>query len=608
VRRDTPIVLAPGGDDRDLLAAECLAAAIAEACGVRPPIETHGRRDGLPPHLALLRGEASGPAGDAHRISVTPGGVAVEAGGAAGLRYAAETLSQLVDSRGLLPACAIDDAPDFEKRGLMLDVSRGKVPTAASLRALVDLLVRLKLNVLMLYTEHTYRFRRHPEIGSGWSPLDAETMRSLDRYAAERHVELVPTLQSLGHMHFVLSLPSYAHLAETERRWTLAPAVPGSYALLRDLYSEYLPNFRSPLFNANCDEPWDLGRGRSAELAQKLGPGGLYLAHLGRVRELAAEHGKRLLVWGDVVHAHADRLAELSRDVVLLDWGYEANDDFDRVRALADHGFEFWVCPGTSSWNSLFPRVENALANVTGFAAAGRRHGARGLLNTDWGDFGHFNLQGFSWLGYAHGAQEAWSGPLPARRFDRAFSRRVFGDRSGEIARLYRDLGACHDAGFPLRNASPLLALYFEDLGPAPFTAHASAPALRRTERALARARRRILGSRSRFRREAETWDELVYAADSSLFAVHKALAGLEWLAWRRDPGRLDAKGRRALARRLVALASEQTRLGARLRRLWLRRAEPGGFHVVQARLRGSIAGLRRAARALSKGAPPPAR
>ena len=129
----------------------------------------------------------------------------------------------------------------------MLDVSRGKVPTLATLHALVDLCVRLKLNVLMLYVEHTFRFRRHPEIGAGASPLDAASLRELDAHAAACFVDLIPSLQSLGHMERILSIPRYAPLAETERRWTLSPAEPGSYALLADLYDEFLPNFRSAL-------------------------------------------------------------------------------------------------------------------------------------------------------------------------------------------------------------------------------------------------------------------------------------------------------------------------------------------------------------------------
>src|SRR5690606_32733052 len=135
-----------------------------------------------------------------------------------------------------VPLCSIDDAPDFAKRGIMLDVSRGKVPTLETLCGLVDLCARMKLNVLMLYVEHTFRFRRHPKIGEGASPLDAETLRALDTYAAAQHVELVPNLQSLGHMEHVLKHREYHDLAETEARWTLACAEPGTYRLLADLY------------------------------------------------------------------------------------------------------------------------------------------------------------------------------------------------------------------------------------------------------------------------------------------------------------------------------------------------------------------------------------
>ena len=143
-------------------------------------------------------------------------GARLSAAGPAGLRYAVETLAQLVDARGFLPACSIEDAPDFPRRGIMLDVSRGKVPTLATLHALVDLCVRLKLNVLMLYVEHTFRFRRHPEIGAGASPLDAASLRELDAYAAGCFVDLIPSLQSLGHMERILALPRYAPLAETD--------------------------------------------------------------------------------------------------------------------------------------------------------------------------------------------------------------------------------------------------------------------------------------------------------------------------------------------------------------------------------------------------------
>lgn len=602
IREDVPIVLGPDANDGDFASALALRDALGERCGFAPPVESHARSNDLAPRIELRR-EAD--LGEAYRLVVDADRIELLGAGPAGLRYAVETLLQLVDPRGRIPACSIEDAPDLALRGLMLDVSRGKVPTPETLRGLVDLCVRLKLNALMLYVEHTFRFRRHPEIGADASPLEAATLRELDAYAAARHVELIPSLQSLGHMDHVLTLPRYQHLAETGRLWTLSPAEPGSYELLADLYDEFLPNFRSRFFNANCDEPFDLAQGKSAQRDGSLGPGGVYLEHVHRVREMAREHGKRTMIWGDVVHSHPERIPELDRDLVLLDWWYEAEHDYDRVKRFAENGIDFVVCPGTSSWNSLFPRIENSAKNIERYAAAGRRAGARGLLITDWGDFGHYNLQGYSWFGYAWAAQQAWSGDVAPRDFDRAFARCVFDDTSGETAALYRKLGALHTVGFATANGSPLQYLYFDDLDDAYFVQGTRPALLRRTLRELEAVRDRIAAAADRFRREALSREELLLAADASLLAVRKALLGLEYLAWRKRPAGRNAAARRKLARELETLATEQTRLGRTLRRLWLRRSRPSNFEITRRRLDRSVRSLRRAARALKRNRPP---
>lgn len=610
----SPIAIPAAGQDDGLFgAAVRLAEAVERRCGLRLAVESHAAPlDAATPHVALaIDPDAAVDASDqGYRIEVDARAARVVAAGIAGLRFGLATLAQLVDARGAIPACEIEDAPDFAKRGIMLDVSRGKVPDEATLRGLVDLCAGLKLNVLMLYVEHTFRFRRHPRIGQDASPLDARTLRALDGYAAERGVELVPCLQSLGHMEHVLEWPEYAGLAETDLGWTISPDEPGTYALLSDLYAEFLPNFRSPLFNANCDEPWDLERGRSAARAAELGPGGVYLEHVRRIRDLAAQHGKRTLIWGDVVHAHPERIAEIPRDLVLLDWWYEASHiDFDRVSAFARAGLDFWVCPGTSSWNSLFPRVENSLSNIARWADAGRRHAAQGLLVTDWGDFGHYNLLGNSTLAFAWSAQQAWSGESPPRRFDRAFSRVLFGDGTGEVARLYRALGAIHDPGFAIFNGSALQYLFFDDVERSFFIGAAKPRALDRCESALERFLERLRRARGRFGEHTLTFDELEYAAEASLCAVRKARAGLEYDDWRRDAAtgrQTTARQRRALARRLRDLADLQRALGRRFRRLWNARSAPSNIEMTLRRLSRSTRSLGAAARRLERNRPSP--
>ena len=591
LRNVPPIVLTPRSTDSDFATAAALQKGLLRECRIELPIETHARVEDLGPRIELHR---RGVRGQSYHLEIRPNRIQLQAEGPPGLRYAVETLVQLVGPKGEVPAGHIEDAPDLALRGILIDISRGKVPKLDTLRALVDTCVRLKLNTLMLYTEHTFRFRRHPEIGSDAWPLDAATIRELDAYAAANHVELIPTLQSLGHMHHILNIPRYRDLAASDRRWSLSPSKPGTYQLLKDLYDEYLPNFRSRLFNANCDEPVGLEDDKS------------YLEHIEHVRELAVAHGKRTMIWADVVHKNPECIGQLDRDLVLLDWWYEADHDFDRVRVFSEHGIEFLVCPGTSSWNTLFPRLQNSIDNIAGYAAAGKRHGAWGLVNTDWGDGGHYNLLGNSWFGFAWSAQQAWSGDAPREAFDRVFSRVLFGDASGKIARAYRRLGALHGTGFKVFNASPLQSLYFDDLGPAKFTARAKAKTLKKTETRLKQVRAALEDLENRFVREKGTHRELLYAADASLLAVQKAVAGLAYLEWRRRPGSLDAAKRRRLSRQLVSLASEQAALGRTLWRLWRERNHPSNFEITKKKLDGSIRSLRRAAHRLERNQPPP--
>jgi hypothetical protein len=601
LRAGLPVVLQANASDADLETAASLARRIKARCGLELPVETHRDISGGGPAL-YLRSDASELPEEAYQIRVSPKQVVLRAAGGAGLRWASETLGQWLRPSGRLAACEIDDAPDFPRRGLLLDISRGKVPTRADLCQLVDRCCALKLNVLMLYVEHAFAFRRHPEIGAGCSPLSAADIRELDRYAAARHVELVPNLQTLGHMERVLVQARYAPLAEGPARWTLAPANPASYGLLGDLFDEFLPNFRSPLTHINCDEPWDLGSGQSKALADSLGGAPqLLVHHVETLRRLLRDrHGReQVMVWADFVHSHPERISDFDPSVVFCDWWYEGEWDVERVARFAKHGRRFWVCGGTCSWNALFPRVAPALETLSKWADAGRRHGAEGMLVTEWGDFGHYNLLGNNWLTFAWTAQEAWSGPIPDADFDRAFGALFFDDATRHAARVYRELGACHEVGFALKNASPVAFLFFDDLSDAWFCRAAKRVPLEGSRRRVKRVLERLRRERRRFAADPLSYDELCYAAEATLVALDKASAALPYTE-RRAGGAHDRRTRRSLARRFRALAERQHQLARRLRRLWLKRAAPSNFEVNAKRLRRSVASLRRAATELS--------
>ena len=100
----------------------------------------------------------------------------------------------------------------------------------------------------------------------------------------------------------------------------------------------------------------------------------------------------------------------MPKNVIALNWGYEADHPFDAEAAqFAKAKIPFYVCPGTSTWQTLIGRHDNALANLRAAAKAGKKFGAIGFLNTDWGDGGHPQPLAVSWPMFAAGAALAWN-------------------------------------------------------------------------------------------------------------------------------------------------------------------------------------------------------
>src|SRR5690348_12361885 len=182
-----------------------------------------------------------------YKLGITPERITLEAQNPAGIFYGVDTLIQLIKQAGqTLPGLEISDWPDFPVRGYMLDISRDKVPTLATLRSLIDKLASWKINQVQLYTEHTFAYLNHPEVWKEASPLTGQDILELDGYCKERFIELVPNQNSFGHMHRWLIHPRYAELAEVTEGFmtpwgyrkgpfSLDPTNPASLELVKGL-------------------------------------------------------------------------------------------------------------------------------------------------------------------------------------------------------------------------------------------------------------------------------------------------------------------------------------------------------------------------------------
>jgi hypothetical protein len=422
--------------------------------------------------IKVIRGGSSPNYPEGYALTVSKSGVEISFRDTGGLRAASATLRQLLREYGRrLPCLRIRDWPDFARRGVMLDISRGRVPKLETLLDLAEKLSDFKINELQLYTEHTFAYKNYKRIWQSWGALTAKEIQILDARCRELGIDLVPNQNSFGHLRYFLEDSrlkklgeiSEPFLAETKdflrRPTTLAPNNPGTLPFVRGLYEELLPNFSSQFFNIGGDETWDLGKGQSKKLCDAKGKGRVYLDFIKKLHGEVSRRKKTMMFWGDIILKQPALIRELPKDIIALNWGYEVNHPFEKEAAqFAKAKIPFYVCPGTSTWQTIIGKHDNGLANLRAAAKAGRKFGAIGYLNTDWGDGGHPQPLAVSWPLFAAGAALAWNAnALDEKKLLAVLSRDVFEDPTGKIADAGFKLGFAHQKlGVRALNETPL--------------------------------------------------------------------------------------------------------------------------------------------------------
>jgi hypothetical protein len=560
--------------------------------------------DGLPGLVreqarALCRG-ASGPdlilsidasmnAPEAYRLACASDAIRLTGGSVAGVWYGLQTLGQLAASGEALPCVDILDTPDFPERGFMLDISRNKVPTMNSLFELVDLLSSLKINQLQLYTEHTFAFSGHELVWGDASPMTGAQVRELDAYCRDRYIELVPNLNSFGHMERWLRWPEYQHLAESPHGWnfnehlskesgTVLKPNAQSLAFVDSLYRELLPNFSSRKLNIGCDETWELGLGWSRPEAGKAGKHEVYLRFLLKLAEQVKAHGRTPQFWADILLSHPDSINRLPREMIPVIWGYEADHPFDeQCRIVAKSGLHYHVAPGTSTWKTLTGNLPNALANLRNAARNGLAHGARGYLITNWGDLGHHQTWPLTLPGLACGAALAWSVEANLETdIAPALQAFLLDDPSGRLSEAVLRAGSLGER-FPGGGPDLPGRLFRIFFTPNANLSHHLGPlrpdALAEVEAELEDIRALVTASDASGKKGGQIREELLLNIDMARFAVHR---GRTWLNSIEEGTPVPAADLRARLQDIVG----------RFESVWLARNRPGGLHDSSARMR----------------------
>ena len=325
----------------------------------RPPTDKLDIVADAPPATAdraiVLRLNTSADDGDeSYQLSVKPGGIVVEASTHAGLFYGLQTLRQLTDRQGSVPAVEIRDAPRYPYRGLHLDVGRHYFPVDF-IKKYIDVMAMYKLNTFHWHLTEDQGWRieikrypkltevgafrretvleknRDPYVGDGIRHggfYTQEEVREIVAYASERYVTVIPEIEMPGHS--TAALAAYPELACTDGPFEVATSwgvkkdvyCPSeeTFAFLEGVLTEVMDLFPSRYIHIGGDEaPKD--RWRDSAVAQAViereglaDEDELQSYFIRRIETFLASHDRRLIGWDEILEGG------LAPDATVMSW------------------------------------------------------------------------------------------------------------------------------------------------------------------------------------------------------------------------------------------------------------------------------------------------
>ncbi len=258
---------------------------------------------------------------ESYTMTVRGGSVRISGPGDAGVFYGTRTLKQEVHGSGTAPEGVVRDRPAKPQRGFMLDIAR-KPFSAGWIEARIRELGDLKYNQLGLHFSDDQGFRiesgTHPEIVSR-DHLTKAQVRRIVALAAGRHIEVVPEIDSPGHLGAVLAAHPDLQLRNARgiaTRGAIDISKPASAKIVDDLLGEYADLFPGTWWNLGGDEyqaltvadPQASYPQLAAAARQAYGASGtvadLTTGWLNARADTVRAHGRTLRAWNDGFFRH----------------------------------------------------------------------------------------------------------------------------------------------------------------------------------------------------------------------------------------------------------------------------------------------------------------
>lgn len=293
----------------------------------------------------------------------------------------------------------------FDVKGTMVDLSRNAVFKLDYFKSIIYKKALLGFNQIWLYMEDVYELCDYPKFGYLRGKYTQADLRLLDDYAHSLGVELIPCIQTLGHMGQFLRWPSstqYKDQADVLRIDTAKPLIEAMITFCRN-------TFRTHQIHIGMDETFGFSFGTYYKKHGYQNPEELFLGHLNWVYSICKQKGfDQVLMWSDMFFRHrsqteyyydttitfeTDFLNQIPKDITLVYWDYynlklEVYEKMIQIHQKM--GRNIVMASGTWIWTKLIYDQEQTQKTAKLAIEAAQKCQLKQIIFTQWQDDGAY--------------------------------------------------------------------------------------------------------------------------------------------------------------------------------------------------------------------------
>lgn len=190
----------------------------------------------------------------------------------------------------------IAQKPRFERLGVMLDLA---VPmTAEGIIKYMEHMAALGFNYLLMYMETAFEVKEYPFMGYMRGGYSKEELQRIDAEGEKLGIEVVPGIQTLGHLQNYLRWRAAAPIKENSE--CLLVDCPESYTFIESLIRTVSDTFKTRRVFIGMDEAHGMGLGAYLKDHPYPDRMELFTRHLKRVNDICRKYGREPMVASDM--------------------------------------------------------------------------------------------------------------------------------------------------------------------------------------------------------------------------------------------------------------------------------------------------------------------